>query len=224
MARGMPSHIAVDQKRLRQSTLAFMRSKQAESLLRDSETSFLTSIFTCFIALLAGLVTILTVKWAKTGFGFVMSCMKLEMIRQRKSPWRKHPELAVPLICHAVIVSPDGSRGLVLGTFDPSRPNCQDEMARMAQQLGRIYVSGPESTEQQEIYELLRDDVYQPQRRRATPNTESALLFDVRFETAGGMRSPFQTLMYAFVAMVDEGPIKQIPWSVVDPAVRIETF
>ncbi len=73
------------------------------------------------------------------------------------------------------------------------------------------------------MWRILKDDSYQPYRRRQLVepfNVEpDATLFDVNLSLRDGLPTPWQTVMFAFVTTENE--ICQIPWSVVKPFITI---
>lgn len=219
--------ITVDQFRLEKEVSEYLRSPRAKAMLAQHEISFLLAIFVCFVTLVAGIIIVLTIKWARTGFGFIVAALTLQPIRQRKSRYRKHPELLKPIICHGVISSEN--IGLVLGTFDNSDVWNQHKLGKTAKKLGQIYSTGPTQPAEKEVFELLRDDAYRPMRRRTLPQPFDSdppmVLFDVRLIVTNGTGSPYDTPLYAFVATDADGDdddetIMQIPWDVVSPSIQ----
>lgn len=212
--------MSVDQSRLRADAVAYLRSPKAKAMLADNEISFLTSIFICFVVIIAGLLLILTIKWSKIGVGLLVGGLTLAPIRERRSEFRRHPDRVKPLICHGVIMK--GELGLVLGSLaDPDHR----QLASVAKQLGEIYTRGPSHANEKQIFDLLRDDAYHPQRRRKLPDPFSGyadfVLFDVQLPYGVGALSPYASTLHAFVTTEeDDGKMMQIPWDVVGDAVH----
>jgi hypothetical protein len=166
-----------------------------------------------------------TIVWTKNGLKAIWSVLRLEQFSVLKDNPSRKPETLVSLIAHGVIIGPDQKHALALGSLTPGR-RTPDDLAQMAAWLANVYEEGPSRPEEEPLFETLRDDTYRPWRRRRVPEPfagaeEELYLFDVEVDPQEGRPTPYDTVMFAFVAKPGEkGEIVQVPWGVADAAVR----
>lgn len=126
-----------------------------------------------------------------------------------------------PVIGHLVYGNSSNGLGVVLGSL-AAAPN-ETTLVALAQQLGNLYAQATPEESRKLMWRILKDDTYQPYRRRQLVepfNVEpDATLFDVNLNLRDGSPTPWQTVMFAFVTT--EGEICQIPWAVVKPFVSV---
>lgn len=226
--------IFIDEPTLRRNVQAYLRSPGGQPILEMFDFTLGMCLVLAAIACCIGLCMLPTIIWTIAGLKSLWYVLKLEPFE----PWwnnPKHkPELLVPLICHGVIVGPDQTHALALGTFRPPAEYSIDWLARKADFLASVYTrrdagSGPEHAA---LWKLLHDDIYHPHRRRRVPEPYAEgldlLLFDVEVEANQARATPYNTAMFAFVADYgdqenrgEKGEIAMIPWYVVNDAVRV---
>lgn len=126
-----------------------------------------------------------------------------------------------PVIGHLVYGNSSNGLGVVLGSL-AAAPN-ETTLVALAQQLGNLYAQATPEESRKLMWRILKDDTYQPYRRRQLVepfNVEpDTALFDVNLNLRDGSPTPWQTVMFAFVTT--EGEICQIPWAVVKPFVSV---
>jgi hypothetical protein len=214
--------INVNESLLASKVLAFLRSPSAEVIYRKFELPPWFGYLATFVMIPVSMVKIVSIVWTLAGVKNLVNALTLKHVQQCRCKERKNPELFMPLIAHGVITG--NGVGLVLGTFEKSANH--DALAELALRLSGIYRNGPTSKNEEEIHLILRDDAYRPSRRRKLPNSyngiKSPVLFDVMLNATDGKPTPLSSVLYAFVAQnEDKGDTEQIPWSVVDGAVRM---
>jgi hypothetical protein len=215
--------VQIDQQRLRRRTAAFLKSPQSKHVWAELETPVWAGLLLSGATLLYGLVLLVSVRWSLRGCSMIYSALTLEAVRGCRSKARQDPTLLAPLICHGVITNPQVNVGAVLGSLDESADHRQ--LARFAVRLGGIYQGTAAGSAPPEISAMLRDDQYQPYRRRLIPESfcqvPECYLFDVTLQPDDGAMSDGGSVMYAFVVTRDDQPlIEQIPWSVAAPCIE----
>ena len=225
--------IVIDETRLRQNVLAFLRSSAAEPVFEELETPWWLCLIGAIILLIAGLCMLPTVIWTLAGLQAIWSVIRLEQFQPLWDDPRKKPEALIPLICCGIIIGPDRKHALALGTFLPPSKYSVGWLAKKAAAFADLYVSGEaNSPDDEPLLKLLQDDMYRPLRRRPVPepHAEGAplMLFDVEVNPEEGRETLHDVVLFAFVAEPgrksddgERGDIVNIPWSVVQDAVRI---
>jgi hypothetical protein len=217
--------ILVDEAALRGNLMTFLKSPAAGKVVEELDTPFWLCAVGATILLTAGVLMLPTIVWTKSGLKAIWSVLRLEPFSALADNPSRKPEQLRPLVAHGVIIGPDQKHALVLGSFAPHR-RTPDDLAHMASWLGNLYAEGPSRPEETAVCELLRDDTYRPWRRRRVPepfaaSDEELYLFDVEVDPREGRATPYDSVMFAFVATAGEkGEIVQIPWTVADSAVR----
>lgn len=219
--------ITIDEAALRRNLQAFLRSPAAEPVYEELEIPFYVCLLGAVLLLVVGTCMLPTVIWTLAGLQAIWSVLKLEPFKPAFDNPRKRPESLVPLICHGIIIGPDRKHALVLGTFlSPARYSA-DWLAQKAAHFGQLYSGeATPASHDAELLAQLRDDVYRPGRRRRVPASHSdgteLLLFDVEVNPYESQETPFDTVLFAFVAEPGEkGDTVNIPWKVAQDAVRI---
>jgi hypothetical protein len=225
--------IFIDEAILRRNVLAFLRSPAAESVYEELEIPWWLCVIGAMIMLIAGLCMLPTIVWTLAGLQVLWSVVRLEQFQPLWNHPRKNPEALIPLICAGIIIGPDGKHALALGTFLPPSKYSMDWLAKKALAFGDLYIAGEAETPADEpLLKLLQDDTYRPSRRRPVPepHAEGAplLLLDVEVSAQEGRETPYDVVLFAFVAepsrKVDDGEkgdIVNIPWAVVNEAVQV---
>jgi len=225
--------IFIDETILRRNVLAFLRSPAAEPVYEELEIPWWLCLIGAVIMLIAGMCMLPTVVWTLAGLQALWSVARLEQFQPLWNHPRNKPEALIPLICAGIIIGPDGKHALALGTFLPPSKYSMDWVAKKALAFGDLYITGEAETPADEpLLKLLRDDTYRPSRRRPVPepHAEGAplLLFDVEVTAQEGRETPYDVVLFAFVAEPgrkaddgERGDIVNIPWRVVDEGVQI---
>src|SRR5688572_31653162 len=107
--------IVIDETRLRQNVLAFLRSPAAESVYEELEIPWWLCLIGAIILFIAGLCMLPTIIWTLAGLQALWSVIRLEQFKPLWDDPRKKPEALVPLICAGIIIGPDQKHALVLG-------------------------------------------------------------------------------------------------------------
>jgi hypothetical protein len=232
----MPTQrIIIDEARLKQNVLAYLRSPAAEPVFQELAIPFYLCCIMAAVLLCAGMCMLPTVIWTLAGVEMLWSLLKLEPFKPAFENPRQKAESLVPLIGHGIIIGPDRSQqgmpkrfGLVLGSFQSLAQCPPDWLAQNAKAFAQMYLdrSGSIPREEEAIRALLADDHYRPNRRRPVPEPQAQRcqlwLFDAELEVEQGRETPFATVLFAFVADPGEkGELIQIPWSVVQDAVAV---
>ncbi len=199
-----------------------MKTPQSERIWSELESPVWAGFILSAVTLGIGVVLVASIIWARDGFRYLYSGLTLEAVRGCKSKARTNPALLHSIICHGVITNPQRNLGAVLGSLNESVDH--NRLASLAIRLAEIYRTGSQSPQGSEIATILRDDNYEPYRRRLIPESFSGIadcyLFDVALNPADGSKSDRGSVMYAFVATSDKSQlIEQIPWSVAAPCV-----
>lgn len=212
----------VDQKKLAIRVNAFMKKPESEKIWAELEIPIWAGVLLSGVTLVVGAVKLVSIIWAINGCKMIYSGLTLEAVRGCRSKARKDPTLLAGLVCHGVISNPKNNLGTVLGSLDPAADH--NRLASTAKQLADIYKTQSTSSADPEIVSMLKDDEYQPYRRRLIPErfckVKECYLFDVTLNLADGIMSEHGTVLYAFVTTKDEKPlIEQLPWSVAAPCI-----
>ena len=227
------NQVVIDETRLRQNVLAFLRSPAAEPVYEELEIPWWLCLIGAIILFIAGLCMLPTIIWTLAGLQALWSVIRLEQFKPLWDDPRKKPEALVPLICAGIIIGPDQKHALVLGTFLPPSKYSMDWLAKKASEFADLYIGGEaESPEDQPLLALLQDDVYRHSRRRPVPEPQAEgaplYLFDVEVNPHEGRETPLDVVLFAFVAEPgrksedgEKGDIVNIPWRVVEDAVWI---
>lgn len=225
--------IVIDETRLRQNVLAFLRSPAAEPVYEELEIPWWLCLIGAIVLLIAGLCMLPTVIWTLAGLQAIWSVIRLQQFQPLWDSPRKNPEALIPLICCGIIIGPDRKHALALGTFLPPSKYSMDWLAKKAAAFASLYVSGEtNSPDDVPLLKLLQDDMYRPLRRRPVPEPQAEgaplLLFDVEVNPEEARATPLDVALFAFVAEPsresdegEKGDIVNIPWRVVDDAVWI---
>lgn len=226
--------IFIDEPLLRRNALAFLRSPGGQPVLEMFDFTFGMCLVLAAIACCIGLCLLPTIIWTIAGLQSLWYVLKLEPFEPMWNNPKQKPELLVPLICHGIIIGPDGKHALALGTFRSPSEYSVDWLARKAAFFAAVYLKDDEASgpEHEELRKLLEDDTYRPHRRRRVPEPYAEgmdlLLFDVEVDAAQARETPYETAMFAFVADYgdkekkgEKGEIAAIPWYVVNDAVQI---
>ena len=229
----MPTQrIIIDETRLKQNVLAYLRSPAAEPVFQELAIPFFLCCIMAAVLLCAGMCMLPTVIWTLAGVEMLWSLLKLEPFKPAFENPRQKAESLVPLIGHGIIIGPNQGMpkhfGLVLGSFQSLTQCPPDWLAQNAKAFAKMYLdrSGPIAPEEEAIRALLADDNYRPNRRRLVPEPQAQRcqlwLFDAELEIEQGRHTPFATVLFAFVAEPGEkGELIQIPWPVVHDAVTV---
>lgn len=220
--------VQIDEAALKKSALTFLRSPAAERIYEEFDTPWWLCLIGAVILLVAGVLMLPTIIWTVAGLRAIWSVVRLEQFSVLSKNPRKNPESLRVLICHGITIGPDQRHALVLGDFRSSSEYSVDWLARKAAFLGKLYREGPSRPEDESLYSLLRDDTYRPYRRRRVPEPHAEgtelFLFDVELDVSEGRTTPFETILFAFVATPGEkGEIMQVPWDVANDAVHMKS-
>ncbi|MBA4031916.1 MAG: hypothetical protein C0478_13645 [Planctomyces sp.] len=212
----------VDPKKLAIRVNAYMKKPESEKIWAELETPIWAGALVSGITFVVGAVKLVSIIWAINGCKMIYSALTLEAVRGCRSKARQDPSLLAGLVCHGVITNPNINVGTVLGSLDLAADH--DRLASTAKHLAEIYKAQSTSSADPQIVSLLKDDQYQPYRRRLIPErfckTKECYLFDVTLNPADGAISEQGTVLYAFVTTKDEAQlIEQLPWSVAAPCV-----
>lgn len=199
-----------------------MKTPQSESIWAELESPVWAGFILSGVTFAIGVALLASIIWAREGCRYLYSGLTLEAVRGCKSKARTNPALLHSLICHGVITNAQTNLGAVLGAFSESVDH--NRLASLAIQLGEIYRAGSQYQKNLEVAAILRDDSYQPYRRRLIPESFCGMaecyLFDVALNPVDGTKSDRGSVMYAFVATNDKSQlIQQIPWSIAAPCV-----
>jgi hypothetical protein len=219
--------MSIDDTALRRDVLAHLRSPASENVYAAIEVSWWVCALGAALMACAGLCMLPTVIWTIAGLRALWSVFKLEQFNVPNP--RLHPEKLVPLIAYGIIIGPDKRHGLVLATFSSQSQYACNWMAEKASQFAELYAQSKARTNDsrdEALCALLRDDIYDPARRRRVPepNAQGAdlWLLDVEVDPQQMQIWPDKAALFAFIAEPGErGDVVQIPWSVVANAVRI---
>jgi len=174
-----------------------------------------------------GLCMVPTIVWTLAGLQALWSVARLQFLEPMNDNAAKHPERLMPLVAHLVIIGPDRQHALALGTFLPSNRYSVDWLAQLARWFGEVYVGkAADLASHAELYTLLHDDMYRPDRRRCVPERYSngleLYLFDVELNIHESQVTTYGTPLFAFAAEPGEkGEIAALPWFVVKDAVHV---
>lgn len=117
-----------------------------------------------------------------------------------------------------IIIGPTGA-SLVLGSFSPIDLKL---LASLARQFAELYSDGSDDTREAAMLKLLRDDVYQPNRRRRVPvhdaDGHELFLFDTYLDVDECQRVAGGVMLGLAVTPGESGVHVQVPWKSVGPA------
>ncbi|QDU29657.1 hypothetical protein ETAA8_47720 [Anatilimnocola aggregata] len=217
--------IQVNDELFRQNWVQFVRHPASEAVRDELGNSFALCLFGWGILLIAGVIMLVSIRWARDGLKCLWSFLTFEPFTGMRENPDQQPGLYQPLLAHGIIIGPDQKHALALGTFRPTSEYSIDALAKLASSLGELYEEGSEDPAYAEIYGLLRDDHYRPYRRRKLPlatTDEDLWLLDVELDLNNVQETRFGTILIAMVAKIGaSGPIAQLPWAVADSAVKM---
>ena len=222
----MPDRIRINDELLSRNMQAFLRSPGGRSVLETFDMSLGMCLAAGVFLGCMGLCMVPTIIWTLAGLQTLWAVARLQFLEPMYDNAAKHPERLVPLIAHLVIVGPDQKHALALGSFLPSQRYSVDWLAQLARWFGEVYVGKAADLENHaELYTLLHDDTYHPDRRRRVPERYAGghelYLLDVEVNPREAQVSPFGTPLFAFAAEPGEkGEIAALPWFVVKDAVH----
>ena len=218
--------ISIDEAALQRNVAAFLRTPAAERVYEELDTPWWLCLIVWVFVLVAGLIMLPTIIWTITGLKMIWSALRFQQFSVLADNTRRRPDLIKPLIGCGIIIGPDEKHALALGTFRSPREYSADRLAMKASELATLYSDGSDRPEDKSVCELLHDDTYHPYRRRRVPEPHAEglemFLLDVEVELPEGRMTPYDTVLFAFLATGgDKGEIVQIPWAVVQDAVHI---
>jgi hypothetical protein len=229
----MPTAMHVDELRLRQVVLTYLKSEAGRELLRKFGTTWIHALIFSAVAFVLAIFAIISIIFFVPGIRLMQCVFSGEFFRGIGRDFSHRPAELFPLIALGVMIGPDRKAALALGSFRPHGQQDFVRMSKLAQLLFEIYVGSGDGArpEHQAMRALMQADSYVPHRRRRVPEPYAQgmdlLLFDVwlqdEIETC---ETPLGHVAMSFVADIgkpeDEGlagEINSIPWSVVAPAV-----
>jgi hypothetical protein len=222
----MADRIRINDELLSRNLQAFVRSPQGRSVLEPFDMTFGECLaITCLLGCMA-MCMVPTIVWTLAGLQTLWGIMRLKSFEPMYDNAARQPEKLRPLIGHGIIIGPDQVHSLVLGTFLPATAYSPDWLNQMARWLGEVYAGKASQAGHEQLYELLHDDSYRPDRRRRLPakyeNGLELYLFDVEVKLTESIPTPYETLLFAFVAEPGEkGGIAAVPWFVAKDAVTV---
>lgn len=213
----------INRAQLNRNVARFLQSSDGEAFFDAVERTPLRRLISAVVLLIIGVISLFSILLIPFGIRALRA-----VLRGLSDPWgklRHNPDELYPLIAYGIKMGPQG-HALVLGTFDESLERNPEFLAAKALELGDLYMNGSRDDRDRKIVKLLSDDIYHPDRRRrmSEPHAEgySLYLFDIRLDVNESHRGPEGALLFACVATPGhrKGHIQQIPWRVVDSAVR----
>jgi hypothetical protein len=218
--------LSIDDNALRQDVVAFLRSPSGQRVLEDLHIPLWLCAAGAIILGCAGMCMLPTIIWTLTGVRALLSLVRL--VQSTGGNPQEHPEKLVPLIGYVAVVGPDQQHALVLATFGAQSLSDPALLASKANQIAKIYGWCKSSTSiaaDEPLCTLLRDDTFQPRRRRRLPElwAEHAELWllDVKLDPQEVFIWEEQNVVLAALVAEpeDRGGVAHIPWSVVQNAV-----
>jgi hypothetical protein len=200
--------IVVDETVFRRNMAAFLKSPAAGKVFEELDTPWWLCGLGAVILFGAGVLMLPTIVWTKNGLKAIWSVLRLEQFSVLKDNPSRKPETLCALVAHGVIIGPDQKHALALGALTPGK-RTPDDLAQMAMRLANLYEVGPSRPEEEPLVDLLRDDTFRPWRRRRIPESfaggdDELYLFDVEVDLQEGRSTPYETVMFAFVAKAGE--------------------
>lgn len=222
----MTKMMNLDDARFRQNLLDFLRHPASRAVREELGMSFGMRCLTWIVLMIAAPISILTIRQARDGFRALWSVVSFEPFRDNSDCIEHNPDAFQPVIAHGIIIGPDQKYGLALSTFKPTSEYSLDRAAQIASALGKLYSQGSNDPADAETFALLRDDNYQPYRRRKVPGHHDEgmelLLLDVELNLAECRQTPFGTILFAMALKKgDGGPLVQLPWPVAESAITL---
>jgi hypothetical protein len=218
--------IHCNDEQFRQNWHQFLKHPASAAVREELETSWALCFIGWFILLIAGLIMLVTIRWTLDGLKALRSVITFEPFGALRDNPVRNPDGYQPILAFGIIIGPDQKHALALATFKPAREVSLDQVARIAGELGILYIGGSDDPADQESFQLLRDDTYRAYRRRRVPARYDAgldlWLLDVEIDLKEARVTPYDVVAIAMIARKgDSGPIAQLPWAVAQGAVDI---
>lgn len=218
----------VDRSELKRCVDAFVTSDEGRKLIDDKcMPLWLAMIFSVFMLVL-GVILVATLRGLEAGGKLLGSVFTLDLYFGAPGrDFKKRPGETCGLILETIIVGPVENKehhrySLLAGSFEDIP---RDELQAMAEEFGNYYTGSREPNDEagDKFVRMLKNDEFTENRRRAVPEPFNrgyeVYLFDLNlnFEEL----SPLSGRAAAVIATTGpKGSIIQVPWSVIDSAVR----
>ena len=206
--------LLIDQEAFEKATMQFLKTPQGATVLKSFSLPSWLLLGVSVFQVVAGFLLLFTIRRTAEGFRQMGEGFSLKPLRDARKKELTLSTRLRPLICHGVYGNAQMGLGLVVGSF--ARDTDHTLLARLSRKLSHLYANGAMRAEDEPMLKVLRDDRYEPYRRRSLPEPYNAIpgaiLFDVNIAFVDGVACPVGTVLHAFVA-VDEpkGEITQIP-------------
>lgn len=202
----------------------YLQTDAGKKVYEEFEIPWVLSLFFSVLLAIVGLLLVLSIVGIKVGFKLLLWVFRLEMFRNEGTALRKNPDQLRPMIAYGIIIG-SKSYGLALGTFSEEDEQEMEFLARKAEELAELYLSDCEDPVDKPMFDLLRDDTYQSNRRRAVPEPHAdgraLYLFDLYIDRNDCVLMDECVLIACVATEGETGLIKQIPWSVVRNTVEL---
>lgn len=212
----------LDDARFHQNWLDFLRHPASQKVREELGLSFGMRFLAWVVLMIAAPIMIVTIRHARDGFKALWSVLTFEPFRDNSDSIEHNPDAFQPIIAHCIIIGPDRVHALALSTFKPASEYSLDRVSLMAMKLGRLYTEGSSNPADAEMFALLRDDNYQPYRRRKVPapfdEGMELQLLDAELDLNECRQTPLGTMIFAMGVKKDGGATMQLPWPVAESA------
>ena len=158
----------INLKKLEENVFKYLTGPQVRVDLAESESLIIKFAIFCLVFVVSVLM-ILSIIGAKKGLSNLMKLFSGELL-DPTAEYQKNAASYRPFIASPVIVGPQGF-GLVLfsnSKLAAARPNL---LAKKAKFMGQLYKAKiqPTTSDEKWLFQMLRDDIYQPERIRQLP-------------------------------------------------------
>jgi hypothetical protein len=219
------ANIKVDENLFRERLQAFLRSSYSEVVWATLTTGGTEHFAVNGLYLFAGFIQLFTVIWTWNGMKMIWAVLsgKVSAGIENCTVTRATPEKIHPLLAACIIIGPDRKHALGLGTFQKPNTYTFDWLAERAEYFGRLYADGPQHSSEESMVALMKDDMYEPFRRRRVPEPFAGgvelYLLDIEVDPNEVILTPFPFFAFAVTDPGPDGLIAALPKVVAEGAI-----
>lgn len=222
----------------RKAIRSFLETQDGKKFLNEWFPSVFSEICVAILVFIFGLFFLFTILLTRLGWEMVTGSLKAlftgDVFTNRRKRLSEEPERVVPILAPCVLSGPSG-HSVVLSSFDPRIQEDLHFLGNIAKELAELYENGCSSPEQQKMYDIIHDDIYESGRRQyiAEPfnSGQKVVMFDIELEEreiaevdgvaciaciATFDKKPGEFDPKADKQIPPEGDIKQLPWNMAE--------
>ena len=218
--------ITLDENAFRERLQAFLRTSYSEEVWETLAAGGAEHVAANVLYLIAGVFQLFTIIWTWSGIKTIWAVVsgRVSSELKKSNVTRDTPEKIHPLLAACIIIGPDRKHALGLGTFQATSTYTFNWLAQRAEYFGRLYADGAQHSSEGAMVALLKDDMYEPYRRRAVPEPFAEgvelYLIDIEVDPGQVILTPFPFFAFAATDPGPSGLIAAVPKAVAEGALR----